>query len=52
MRTNNGSMFYKMDKSELKIRKLIIDILNNNTKNIEVINLENYSKGINTIGIA
>ena len=52
MSTNNGNLFYKMDKSELKIRKLIINILNNNTKNIEVINLEKYSKGINTIGIA
>ena len=52
MRTNNGSMFYKMDKREVKIRKLIIDVLNNNIKNIDVINLSKYSKGINTIGIA
>ena len=52
METNNGNILFNMDKKEVKIRKLIIDILNNNTKNIDVINLSKYSKGINTIGIA
>ena len=52
MKTNNQNIFSRMDKKELKIRKLIIDVLNNNIKNIDVINLSKYSKGINTIGIA
>ena len=52
MNINNGNILFKMDKKEVKIRKLIINVLNNNTKNIEVINLSKYSKGINTIGIA
>ena len=44
--------FSKWIKKSLKIRKLIIDVLNNTIKNIDVINLGKYSKGINTIGIA
>lgn len=52
MNANNENIFTRRGKKEVKIRGLIIDVLNSNIKNIEVINLENYSKGINTIGIA
>ena len=52
MNANNENIFTRRDKKEVKIRELIIDVLNDNIKNIEVINLEKYSKGINTIGIA
>ena len=52
MNANNENIFTRRNKKEVKIRKLIIDVLNSNIKNTEVINLGKYSKGINTIGIA
>ena len=52
MDINNENIFLRRDKKEEKIRKIIIDLLNNNLKNSEVINLAKFSNGINTIGIA
>ena len=52
MNANNQNIFLRRDKKEEKIRKIIIDVLNSNTKNSEVINLAKFSKGITTIGIA
>ena len=52
MNINNQNIFLRRDKKEDKIRKIIIDMLNNNLKDIDVIYLSKYSKGINTIGIS
>ena len=51
MNINNQNIFLRRDEKEEKIRKLMIDELNNHVKIINEI-YRNYPKNITTIGIA